>query len=261
MMQWSRIGVVLVVVAVSFAYSLSHLPQPGPRRVVMPERSPVEAIEAAAADPSAPPPEQLNFSFPPGVFLVTDPTDPTEAAADDRIRPRRPQLDDDTLLPSGLTTPAETLPLGRIEPGLYATGFDTRGCRYELWRLMADGRPQAIGEELLSNGRLLVTIDGVEPDWFASGAECGQWVEWTPLAQPLTRAGNGDYWSGDLGPGEWTVPAGCRWEKVAAFRGAQLLDVIGSGAAGEPLIVDAETTGVRIRGCELAMELVGPEPT
>ncbi|MFV0260410.1 MAG: hypothetical protein ACK5PP_18410 [Acidimicrobiales bacterium] len=258
MMQWNRIGVVLVVVVVSFAYSLSHLPEPGPRRITLPDRSPVEAIEAATEESAAAePPDELGISFPAGVFLVSAPSDPDAAAADNRIRPRRPELGEDTPLPSGVTPVAETLPLGRVEPGLYATGFDTEGCRYELWRMMADRHPGVIGEEALSDGRLLVTIDGVEPDWFASAAECGRWVAWTPLAQPLTRADDGDYWTGDLAVGEWTVPPGCRWEKVVAFRGVQVLDVIDSGATGEPLIVDAETTGVRIRGCQLAMELGG----
>jgi len=78
---------------------------------------------------------------------------------------------------------------------------------------------------------------------------------------PLNRAGNGDYWVGDLAKGVWQLSSGCRWEKVVSFRGAMLHDVTAYGTAPRPLIVDDDTFGVRIRGCsgELTLDLKATE--
>ena len=138
---------------------------------------------------------------------------------------------------------------GEIEPGLYATAYDAAGCSYQLTRVMADRRIAVIGEDSLASGRMLVNINDIEPDWFTSSSGCGAWYRWTPLAVPLNRAGNGDYWVGDLAPGVWRIPSGCRWEKVVSFRGAMLHDVTAYGKAPQPLVVGDETFGVRIRGC------------
>jgi hypothetical protein len=120
---------------------------------------------------------------------------------------------------------------------------------------MKDRRVAVIGEEYLSSGRLLVEINEIEPDWFASSGSCGPWYRWSPLAVPLTRAGTGDYWVGDLARGVWQVPDSCRWEKVVSFRGASLADVEAHGRGPEPLIVDAGTYGVRVRECTVPMTL------
>jgi hypothetical protein len=138
---------------------------------------------------------------------------------------------------------------GEIAPGLYASGSETGGCSYELWRVMRDRSEQVIGEDHLDQGRLLVTINDIEPDWFTSSAGCGRWLDWAALATPLTEAGNGDYWVGDLATGLWSIPDGCRWEKVVGFRGALLHDVVDSIVGPDVVAVDGETLGVRARSC------------
>lgn len=144
---------------------------------------------------------------------------------------------------------------GEIEPGLYATAFDTRGCSYELTMVNVERDLVVIGEDELPEGRLLATIDEIEPDWFVSSEACEAWYRWEPLPVPLTRAGNGDYWYGDLSRGTWDVPRGCQWESVVAFRGAQLKDVVASGGGPQPLVVDDDTFGVRVRNCIEPMTL------
>lgn len=138
---------------------------------------------------------------------------------------------------------------GPIEPGLYATGFDAEECEYELRRTTSERGEWVIGHDYLGQGRTLVTLNSIEPDVFVATSGCGRWVPWTPLVVPLTQAGDGDYWVGDLEPGIWEVPDGCYWEKVASFRGADLADVMDSGTGPDPLVVDEGTLGVRIRTC------------
>lgn len=139
---------------------------------------------------------------------------------------------------------------GEIVPGLYATAFDVEDCSFELRRIMRDDNEAVIGSDRLDRGRMLVSINEIEPDTFRAARECGEWMPWSPLVEPLRVAGNGDYWIGDLRRGVWEVPDGCMWEKVVGFRGAKLWDVQDSGfGPDEPLVIDEETVGVRIRGC------------
>ncbi len=139
--------------------------------------------------------------------------------------------------------------LGSLNPGLYGTAFGVEDCSYELLRVMRTKEERVVGEEYLNRGRLLVTINEIEPDRFISAPTCGDWVPWSPVLEPLESAENGDYWIGDLRRGTWNTPNGCIWEKVVGFRGASLWDVEESGRSPEPLVVDEDTLGVRIRGC------------
>ncbi len=138
---------------------------------------------------------------------------------------------------------------GMIDPGLYASASNAVDCRYELWREMADGEVRVIAEEFLEAGRLLVTINTIEPDWFVSTEGCGGWYRWMAPSEPLTEALDGDYWIGDLAVGTWAVPEPCRWEKVTGFRGGFLFDAVDGGRGPGVFEVDGETLGVRIRGC------------
>ncbi len=150
---------------------------------------------------------------------------------------------------------------GLIEPGLYASDLDARECNYELRRLNPKGPgDRLIGHERLADGRLLVSIDTIEPDVFRSSPGCGSWARWSPLARPLVSAANGDYWSGDLARGVWAVPPGCLWEKVIAFRGARLVDVVESARGPVELLIDQDTLGVRLRDCDDLVRLAQPEP-
>lgn len=144
---------------------------------------------------------------------------------------------------------------GTLNPGLYGTAFGVEDCSYELRRVMRTKVEKVVGEEYLNQGRLLVTINEIEPDRFVSAPTCGDWVPWSPVVEPLESAANGDYWIGDLHPGTWETPNGCIWEKVVGFRGASLWDVEESARSPEPLIVDGDTLGVRIRGCAEPMTL------
>ncbi|MGB5756289.1 MAG: hypothetical protein WBM50_05195 [Acidimicrobiales bacterium] len=145
--------------------------------------------------------------------------------------------------------------LGLVAPGLYATAFGVSDCSYEIRRVSTDKVEKVIGEDRLSRGRMLVTLNEIEPDVFVSMPQCGQWASWSPLIEPLIVAGNGDYWIGDLARGSWSVPVGCVWEKVVGFRGAVLADVEESAAGPRPLVVDSDTLGVRIRNCEQPLTL------
>ena len=136
-----------------------------------------------------------------------------------------------------------------IMPGVYATEFGVVDCEYELRRIMDDNRDHVIGHDRIESGRMLVSINEYEPDSFVSTRSCGEWSPWSPLVDPLTTAGTGDYWIGDLAQGIWTVPAGCFWEKVVSFRGALLLDVEDTGTGPGKLTVDQFTLGLRIRHC------------
>lgn len=187
-----------------------------------------------------------------GVYEVGDSPDPIIAARDRDHRPRVPLFEREGLEGEpGIEQGRPTR--GVITPGLYATSFDAEGCSYELWRVLEDGRTWLIGEDYLSAGRLMVTINGVEPDWFVSSVGCARWYEWTPLGEPLTEAGDGDYWIGDLASGPWIVPEPCRWEKVVAFRGGFLLDVVEAGSGPGAMAIDEETLGLRVRGCRSPM--------
>jgi hypothetical protein len=174
----------------------------------------------------------------------------TRTRVDVDYTPRTPPYDERQVFVEGNIAPVvPALPRGEIDPGLYATGFDAAGCSYELSRVMQDRRVAVIGEEYLAAGRVLVDLNAVEPDWFTSSGACGGWYRWSPLDVPLSQASNGDYWVGDLASGVWQVPVGCRWEKVVSFRGGQLDDVQAFGNGPDPLVIDDETYGLRIRGC------------
>ena len=114
---------------------------------------------------------------------------------------------------------------------------------------MDDNRDHVIGHDRIESGRMIVSINEVEPDTFVATKSCGEWSPWSPLVEPLTVAGTGDYWIGDLAQGVWSVPSGCFWEKVVSFRGALLLDVEDTGAGPGELTVDQFTLGLRVRHC------------
>lgn len=158
--------------------------------------------------------------------------------------------EEEDLEPEPYVDPALSLETtGTLKPGIYATAFDVKDCRYELHRVMKERREQRIGEDHLNAGRMIVVINEIEPDRFVATPECGDWGEWSPLAEPLKVAHNGDYWIGDLAKGPWTVPEGCLWEKVVGFRGAKLYDVQESGKGPQRLVINSQTLGIRIRSC------------
>ncbi|MGF1596622.1 MAG: hypothetical protein ACFCVK_06775 [Acidimicrobiales bacterium] len=261
------IGVVLWGVYASISWSLANAPgtpgapTSGSTTSDVDEPPPLfQAFDDPARDqwfvPEPAPPKGPGLAA--GAYEVGDSPDPREAVRDRDHRPTTPLIEIDEELVTELS-PSEEMVKGEIVPGLYATDFDIVGCDYELWRVMRTRRWSVIGEDQLSSGRALVTINGIEPDWFLSSAGCGSWHPWAPQPEPLRRVGNGDYWVGDLAPGLWTVPDGCQWEHVVGFRGAVLSDVIARGADGAPLLVDDETLGVRIRNCTHPIELTRPE--
>ncbi len=164
---------------------------------------------------------------------------------------------------------------GGLDAGLYTTTFDAEDCSYRLIRSgdvpfdylyepdpyddeeyvgRRVGRDDQVisvtGEDHLHQGRMLVSILGVESDSFTSATGCGSWMPWTPLLEPLTLATDGDYWIGDLAQGEWQVPPGCLWEKVVAFRGARIEDVVDGDRGPGTVMIDEGTAGVRIRQCQ-----------
>ncbi|MGI9611290.1 MAG: hypothetical protein ACR2QO_00155 [Acidimicrobiales bacterium] len=285
------IGVLFWAVYSSIGYSVENFPKPAIAAEAGP--SPVEAmVEADIGPEPLPEPEARTAAFTAGVYAIGDSPDPKDAARDRDYRPRRRLfVTDERYLDSGSTSStddsdddstddstddssddstddsgddestgnARRLVEGEIEPGLYATAFGTENCSFELWRVMQDRNTRVIGEEHLSEGRLLVTIDGVEPDWFTPSDDCGDWYQWQPVRTSLTVAGDGDYWVGDLENGVWYAPAPCRWEKVVSFRGARLSDVVDSGSGPGSLVIDDETLGVRVRGCRASIKLTSPE--
>lgn len=198
----------------------------------------VDGEDEDADDIDGPPPEYLALSagIRPGAYSIADLPDSRDRDYELRI-PNT--YDADPLDPD----------LGDLKPGLYATAFDVEGCSFELRRIMRTRTEAVIGTDHLDRGRMLVSINGIEPDSFISSPACGDWFEWSPLLEPLTTVSDGDYWIGDLKPGTWTVPSGCMWEKVVGFRGAKLWDVQDSGFGPEDLVVDDQTLGIRIRGC------------
>ena len=148
---------------------------------------------------------------------------------------------------------------GFVGPGIYVTDFGLDSCEYELWRVLEDNKEHLIGQDEIRSGRLIVNLNVVEPDRFYSSPECGDWSEWTPLAEPLETAGNGDYWIGDLKKGTWSVPRGCIWERVSDFRGANLLDVKQSGLGPTEIAIDDEELGLRVRGCRSDLTFVSEQ--
>jgi hypothetical protein len=252
------VGVVLVVVAFAFGLfrrTVDSIPDRRAERVAAVE----EAVERPAGvqveDGSAP--EYLAFApgLPSGFYRVAE----VESSRDRDVRPRGlPGVD--YPLETDIVPDASLAGGPPVEPGLYATPFGVRDCSYQLRSVMQDGEDTVIGEDRLLEGRMLVTINEIEPDTFSAVPQCGDWAPWSPLVEPLTVAGDGDYWIGDLVAGTWSVPEGCIWEKVVGFRGAELYDVVESGNGTAPLVVDEDTLGVRIRGCDrpLRVEPVRP---
>lgn len=262
------IGLLLWAVYTSIGYSVDRFPEPSAAVATEAKPSPVEAISEVELGPE---PLQEPYRRRPvaaaGAYAVADSPDPKVAARDRDYRPRRRLFvsDEDALDPvdrdseDSDDTTRRRLVEGDIEPGLYTTAFDTENCSYELWRVMRDRNTRVIAEEYLSRGRLLVSINDVEPDWFTSTESCGGWYSWEPMPTPLTSAGDGDYWIGDLARGIWFVPSSCRWEEVVAFRGATLADVVDSGSGPSSLTVDRDTLGIRIRGCRSPITLSSAE--
>jgi len=179
-------------------------------------------------------PVNYNVEVEDGPYVTAADATEDDSTADDE--PNADEQDDESTLPS-------------IKPGLYATQFGMDRCEYELRRIMDDNRDHVIGHDQLIQGRMLVSINEYEPDSFVATESCGEWSPWSPLVEPLTVAGDGDYWVGDLEIGFWDVPRGCLWEKVTSFRGAQLADVEASGVGPGELSIDQFTIGVRVRHC------------
>ena len=216
-------------------------------RTVQPDEKPVD-VDVAEQDVveeavDEPPPEFLSFAaeIEAGDYRVSEPTGKKSKRLDKDITQRKSDIEKSNRVPLAK--------LPEIDPGIYTTAFDVENCGYALSAVHKDRVERDIGTDTLAQGRMMVTIEGVEPDRFSSDEACGSWSTWSPLADQLTTADNGDYWTGDLTPGIWQVPAGCIWEKVIAFRGSRLSDVEESGIGPLPLEVDSKTTGVRIRGC------------
>lgn len=233
----------------------------------------VEAIEvdsAVGSDPSADrslargserddgkQPEFLAFhaGFKPGIYDISD----LPGSRDRDYQIRSSGSSDSRSTGESTASPSDPAPgvlanyvpeeQGSLAPGLYSTSFGVEQCSFELHRVMRTRVEQVIGREYLAEGRLLVTINEIEPDRFVSTPSCGDWVPWSPVTEPLAVAGNGDYWIGDLEHGTWTVPTGCIWEKVVGFRGASLWDVEESARGPVELVVDEDTLGIRLRGC------------
>ena len=243
------VGLVVGLACASIAYSTTHIASSELVLAYSGDSSadggngldPLQALSRAGIETKAAAAEPVGQARPAGTYRVTDvPVATSSSRRHYRIAP------DNDIVPRKLPF-RDQVDTG-IPPGLYATRFDAQGCSYELSRVMVSREVSVIGQDYLALGRILVDINQIEPDWFSSDPSCGQWYTWSPLPVALTQAGNGDYWVGDLAHGVWGVPEGCRWEKVVSFRGA-LHDVVDSGAGPEPLIVDPDTFGIRVRGC------------
>ena len=207
-------------------------------------------------------PDVLRTSWPSGVYAVGPSDDPRVAARDRDHRAKNPRFVEDERLAS-MTVPHYVRSIqGELAPGTYATDPTAHDCTYQLWRVMRKSRTEeVIGEDQLSSGRLLVTIDGTEPDWFTATVGCGGWHQWVPRADRTAPIVNGDYGPGDLAPGVWDVPEGCLWEKVAAFRGAQLHDVVSNGQGPTKLVIESdEPVGLRLRSCQAEVTLRPSSP-
>ncbi len=216
------------------------------RTVQPPESDSVDEAQAedgGEAESDQVVPEFLSFApeWDSAEYRVGEVVEPGERPVDRDVKQRRSDIKKSN------RTPLADLP--EIPPGVYTTAFGIEDCSYELSAVHKDRVERSIGTDVLPEGRLIVTIDEIEPDRFAADPNCGAWSEWSPLEEQLTSVSNGDYWRGDLSPGMWQVPKGCFWEKVAAFRGSRLSDVEESGIGPTPLEIDSSTAGVRIRGC------------
>lgn len=278
-MHWlprlAGLAVVLGLLGWSFNFSLQQLedlpPIDGPDESTGDlERVTDDEVAAASEDGSAP--EYLSFvgGIPSGRYSVADLPDSRDWDYGERggrepeashITPGNPVAELLTVVDNDYVTtpmiesgdsddaePRDSLP--SIVPGMYATEFGVLDCEYELRRIMDDNRDHVIGHDRIESGRMIVSINEVEPDFFVATRSCGEWSPWSPLVEPLTAAGTGDYWIGDLAEGVWSVPSGCFWEKVVSFRGALLLDVEQTGAGPGELTVDQFTLGLRVRHCD-----------
>lgn len=226
-----------------------------------------EAMGWRGDESNSPPPRYLSFTggIPSGLYAIDDPAAGRGRAVQDRAVRDRAVPDRDVTAGRSPASdyPAETdivphaslADRGLLAPGLYATSFGVRDCSYEIRRIDKSRTEAVIGEDRLREGRMLVSINEIEPDVFVSVPQCGDWSRWSPLVEPLTVAGDGDYWVGDLAAGTWSVPIGCMWEKVVGFRGAELFDVQDSGIGPRPLVVEEDTLGVRVRGCRSPLTL------
>lgn len=248
------IMVFLGVISVTIDYAMANAPSAADDRPPIRTTTGASPLDALAFVGPSPVPEPTGsptlsrWLF--GAYTVGDSPNERIARFDRDIRPKTPLLVEDDRLTGDLLPDYLRTIQGEIVPGLYATDFDTEGCSYELWRVMKKTRVnRVIGEDFLSDGRLLVTINGIEPDWFISTAPCGEWTQWRPRPDPTWPVDNGDYWIGDLAPGYWDVPANCLWEFVVGFRGANLNDVVDGGHGPGRILIDDDTVGVRVRGC------------
>lgn len=215
-----------------------------PEATPLPDTEPEEELE----DEDAAPPEYLTFTagIRSGIYNVAD----LPSSNDRDIKESTRDLDQSYPAETDLIPDFSLTGSGELTPGIYATAFGVQDCSFELRRIMKTKNEAVIGGDRLDEGRMLVTINEIEPDSFSAVPQCGDWIPWSPLVEPLTKTGDGDYWIGDLKAGTWDVPVGCMWEKVVGFRGAKLWDVQDSGHGPEPLVVDDETVGIRVRGCE-----------
>lgn len=235
--------------------------------------APADGADPATDQPDLEPPDALPFTRPrphvaffdeldiarwaSGIYSVGDSTDPDIADADRDVRPKVDGLAVDERLNGDVFGDYTGSQRGEIVPGLYSTDFDATDCGYELWHVARKSRAaELIGEEYLAEGRLLVTINGIEPDWFIADHDCGDWYQWQPRPEPLAPAATGDYWVGDLAPGRWLVPDGCLWEQTVAFRGALLRDVAASGQGPDLIEVTDEPMGLRLRSCRTPITFI-----
>ncbi len=216
-----------------------------------------DPIDEASVDG---PPEYLAFSpeWQSRIYRVEPETNDEDGPA----APDRSRDDDEFPLETDLVTGQSLASSEPIVPGLYATEFGMTNCSYQLRRFGGEFGDRVIGQDRLRRGRVLVSLNAIEPDFFIAAPDCGAWSPWSPLVRPLVVAADGDYWSGDLRSGLWTVPEGCLWEKVVAFRGAELSDVVESAWGPADLVVDDGVLGIRIRNCDRPLQFreALPEP-
>ncbi len=258
------IGLLVAVVAASVGQYRQALAEVTTEPTVRAEASSLlSELEVAAsagsgdADPYAPPPRYLSFTetFASGVYNIAD----LPTSRDRDVAPSTRGIDRSYPVETDLVPQFSQSGRGQLDPGLYGTAFGVRDCSYEIRRVTKSRTEMVIGKDRLKEGRMLVSINEIEPDVFTSLPQCGGWVPWSPLVEPLTSISNGDYWIGDLELGTWDVPTDCMWEKVVGFRGAELVDVQESGLGPRPMVIDEDTLGVRIRGCQANLVLSADE--
>ena len=144
------------------------------------------------------------------------------------VRPEGPPLETATtdLAPRCSRTSVE----GEVEPGLYATAFGTAECSYELWRSWTIETPARSARSTERGAASRDRRRHRAPTGSRRRIRAASGTGGSRCPTPLTEAGDGDYWVGDLSRGVWFVPEPCRWEKVVAFRGVRLADVTASGS-------------------------------